>query len=173
MEAVMEEGAMEEATVDEAGMEAGLESGVREARRERCVRKGCACEPGSAETRACADPAEAWTSAHTAEVHPAASHGMHPASKSAAVHPASEAAAAEASSHTMPATATHASTASTSSSGKGRRYEGKRGGERTRDQVICELVPHRRILRVEATARTPVAEKNNNEEAEIISVNLR
>jgi hypothetical protein len=113
---VEEEGAMEETTMDEAG----LESGMRETRRKRCVRKGRAGEPGSAETRASAHPAEAWTSANTAEVHPAASHGMHPASKTAAVHAASEAAAAKASSHTMPATATHASTASTPSSGKDR-----------------------------------------------------
>jgi hypothetical protein len=34
---VEEEGAMEEATVDEAGAEAGLEGGVRETWRERCV----------------------------------------------------------------------------------------------------------------------------------------
>jgi hypothetical protein len=55
-------------------------------------------------------------------------------------------AATEASSHGMPTTeaATHTSTAS---KGEGRWCKGKQGGERTRNQVICEPVAHRRILR--------------------------
>jgi hypothetical protein len=130
---VEEEGAMEEATMDEAGAEAGVEAGlegrVRETRRERCVRrKGCACEPGSAEARA---------SAHTAEVHPAASHGMHSSSETATMHPASKAAAVHATS--KPTTA--------AVKGKRRRSNGKRHDKGACGEAFCEPVAHRRILR--------------------------
>jgi hypothetical protein len=87
---VEEEGAVEEATMEEAG----LEGDVRETR----------------------------ASAHTAEVHPAASHSMHPSSK-ATVHATSKATTAAV-------------------KGKRRRRNDKRYSERACGEAFCELVGH-------------------------------
>jgi hypothetical protein len=76
-----------------------------------------------------------------AQSHPAASHGMHPSSKTATMHPSSKTATMHPASK---AAAVHATSRATTAAvkGKRRRSNGKRHSKRACGEAFCELVGH-------------------------------